>query len=116
MLRRTIRDADDARACLTALVDSGLPQAQWTKDNGVDGRSLRAWRRTLERGNGTSTATPPVRPLRLVELVAATDTHAPAPTRRPAAYLIRVGQFTVEIDEHFDETVLCRLLRAVSAC
>ena len=116
MLRRTIRDADDARACLDALVRSGRPQAEWTRDNGVDGRSLRAWRRLLKREDETKAAKPVARPLRLVELVAATEPPQPAPKERAAPYVIRCGELSVEVDEHFDETVLRRLLAVVTSC
>jgi hypothetical protein len=45
----------------------------------------------------------------LVELV-------PGARRAASRYVIRCGQLAVEVDEHFDETTLGRLLKVVSAC
>jgi hypothetical protein len=110
MLRRKIRDADDARACLAAVAESGLAQAAWAKAHGVDGRSLQAWRLVLERAGGN----PVSKPLRLVELVTPTPPSAPLPSA--ATYVIRCGELAVEVDERFDETVLRRLLAVVASC
>jgi hypothetical protein len=63
MLRRKIRDANDARACLDAAAHSGLPRAQWAQKHGIDARSLNAWGLILNRTAATPSS------LRLVELV-----------------------------------------------
>lgn len=106
MTRRTIRDAEDARRCLAAAEESGLGRAAWAQANGVNARSLNAWRLNLERAEGKEPA------LRLVELVAA------APSAPPPAveYRVRCGPFTVEVDEAFDDHALGRLLRVVAGC
>ena len=49
MPRRKIRDVADAHACLNAAAASGLPRAVWARANGIDARSLNAWRITLDR-------------------------------------------------------------------
>jgi transposase-like protein len=107
MAGRKIRDAADARACLAAAkAQRGMSRARWAREHGIDGRSLNAWRVNLERG---SAARPKRTPLRLVELV---------PSARVAAarYVVRCGQLAIELDEHFDEATLRRLLRVVAAC
>ena len=49
MAGRRIRDAVDARACLRMMSVSGLPRAVWARSQGIDGRSLNAWRLNLTR-------------------------------------------------------------------
>ena len=102
MLRRKIRDAGDARACMEAVQASGLTRREWARQNGVDGRSLNVWRLNLERS-----ANRDVLP-RLVELVA----------RTPPTATLRVwcGPFVVEVDQDFDAELLRRVLAAVSSC
>jgi hypothetical protein len=98
MLRK-VRNDEDARSCLKAAEASRLPRAVWARRNGVDARSLNAWRVNLERARP--------RP-RLVELV---------PTRPVAVrYTVRFGDFEVEVDEWFEADVLRRLLEVVASC
>ena len=101
MRRRKVRDAMDAQRCLEAAKASGFGRAEWARRNGVDGRSLNAWRVNLSRGSAES--------LRLVELVA-------APHPSSGRYLVHVGELSVEVDDAFREETLARLLRVVSAC
>ena len=49
MVRRKIRDAHEARSCLAEAEESGSPLAAWARRNGIDGRSLNAWRLNLAR-------------------------------------------------------------------
>ena len=107
MLRRKIRNGRDARACLDAVAESGLTRVAWAHANGVDARSLQAWRLTLERR--ASRVAPSPTTLRLVELVATEP-------RPPAAYVVRCGSMAVEVDERFDDDVLRRLLAVVGSC
>jgi hypothetical protein len=107
MAGRKIRDAEDARACLSAVASSGLRRAQWARAHGVDGRSLNAWRLNLaERVVG---AAPAERALRLVELV-------PEPVAEEARYVVRCGSLSVEVDHRFDGATLRRLLAVVASC
>ena len=101
---RKIGGAADARACLAAVETSGLSRVAWARANGVDARSLNAWRLILDRASGRSSA----RPLRLVELVS----DAPAPN---AVHRVRCGPFEVDIEGDIDEDRLVRLLRVVAA-
>lgn len=96
---RKIRDESDAITCLNAVEASGLARADWAHQHGIDARSLNAWRLKLRR----------IRPsLRLVELVA-----TPTP---PARYLLRFDGLELELDDHFREDTLARLLAVVSRC
>ena len=108
MAGRKIRDEADARASLAAAATSGLKRSEWTRRQGIDGRSLNAWRLNLKRAGVEGVARVPVR---LVELVA-----AKAPAVVPARYLVRCGELEVEVDGGFDDETLLRLLRVVAAC
>jgi len=103
MAGRKIRDAQEARNCLTEVAKSGERRAQWARARGIDPRSLNAWRVNLER----STCTAPSMP-RLVELV-------PKATIA-ACVAVRCGPFTVEVGESFDEHLLARVLTVVASC
>jgi hypothetical protein len=108
MAGRKVRDAADARACLDAAEASGLTRAAWARQQGIDGRSLNAWHNNLaRRASGESSPAT----MRLVELVP-TAHAAPAPVR----YVVRCGEFAVEVDARFEDETLARLLRVVSSC
>jgi len=96
---RKVQSREDARYCLEAAAASGLPRAEWAKQNGVDARSLNAWRVNLERGQSAP---------RLVELIPR-ETVA---TR----YTVRFGDFSVDVDAGFDAGTLRRLLGVVTTC
>ena len=104
MERRKIRDREDAESCLNAALACGQTPTEWAHANGVNARSLHGWR-LLFQGIRT-----PV-PFRVVELVAPA-----APTVGPPMYTVRCGVFAVEVPRDFDDAVLGRLLRVVSAC
>jgi transposase-like protein len=104
MVRRKLRDAQEARRCLREVAESGRSRAEWAQENGVDARSLNAWRLNLERRADARTAP------RLVELVAAPG------TRSSARYTVRVGELAVEVDDGFDDEVLRRLISVVASC
>ncbi len=101
MAGRKIRDAAEARSCLARAERSGLERAAWARQNGIDGRSLQAWRLNLSRQE-------PRRP-RFIELV------PPAPAE-PVRYVVRVGELAVEVDDRFNEATLRRLLSVVASC
>jgi hypothetical protein len=103
MLRRKIRDADDARACLEAVAHSGLPRAQWAQQNGIDARSLNIWRVIFNRTG----ASPP--PLRLVELVADEPTVS-------SRYTLHFRDFLIDVDARFEADSLRRLLTVLATC
>ena len=99
-----IRSRCDAETCLAAAARSGLSRVEWCRANGIDARSLNAWRLNLSR---KSTAQEE-RPLRLVEVVAA------GPSSRPLT--VRVGDVSVDVPMGFDEDTLARLLGVLVAC
>jgi hypothetical protein len=114
MAGRKIRDESDARACLSASrTATELSQAEWARQHGIDGRSLFAWGRNLARGDKPRSAKTKgsrrKKQVGLVELI-------PGSSATGSHYLVRCGQLAVEIDEHFDEATLARLLRVVAAC
>ena len=114
MAGRKVRGAEDARACMRAVAQSGLTRRDWAVAHGVDARSLHLWDVRL-RQNSVPTprpmpALPVPRPVRFVELV------AEAAPEEPAAYRLVVGCVRIEVDEGFSEAVLTRLLRVVMAC
>jgi len=114
MAKRKIRDEQDARWCLEQAEAAGQTTVEWARQHGVDGRSLFAWRRKLDSSDKPQGATqlrPPEKADGMVELV-----PAASPSRAPVRYVIRCGPLSVEVDDHFDEAVLSRLLRAMTAC
>jgi hypothetical protein len=98
---RRIRNERDARACLDAVDVSGLGRAEWARANGVEPRSLNAWRVNLARADRGRRG--------MLELVAATRPNA-------ATYTVRCGAFAVDVTADFDERVLGRLLAVVAGC
>jgi hypothetical protein len=99
---RKIRSRSDAETCLAAAARSGLPRVAWCHANGIDARSLNAWRVNLSR------TTKEEWPLRLVEVVAA------RPSSRPLT--VRVGDVSVDVPVGFDEDTLARVLGVLVAC
>ena len=108
MAGRKIRDGADARTSLAAAAESKVSRAEWARQQGIDGRSLNAWRLNLARREQEEMEP---RPIRLVELV-----PAAAPPCATARYLVRCGDLEVEVDGGFDDETLARLLRVVASC
>ena len=104
---RKIRDADDARACLSAVEESGLDRVRWAHDHDVDARSLNAWRVNLAQRERQDTP----ETLRLVELV-----PTPPRGREHSGIRIRRGPWTIEVDPDFDSAMLVNVLAAVAQC
>ena len=111
MAGRKIRDEQDARTCLAAAKTSGASRLEWEKQHGVDGRSLFAWDMNLRRGvqRRSKPRAAPMTQGGLIELI-------PGSIIAERRYLIRCGQLTVEVDDHFEEAPLSRLLRVLLAC
>ena len=108
---RRIADEHDARSCLEAAACSGLTRREWAHANGVDARSLNAWRVNLERRAADSVASP----LRLVELVSRDE---PTATPKPLASGVRieVDGLVIQLDRRFDSEVLLKVLDLVAPC
>jgi hypothetical protein len=100
MQPRKIKDEADARACLAAVRAAGGDAVGWSRANGVDARSLHAWRMNL-RPRSKST--------KLVELV---------PTTRPsgAQYVLDLGVARLEFDDLCSSETLQRVIRVLRGC
>lgn len=113
MAGRKIRDERDARRCMAKADAAGGSRAEWARSHGIDGRSLYAWGKNLEKGDKTRARKKTVGRRKkhdgLVELVAGTS-------RAGGRYVIRRGEFAIEVDGHFDEETVVRLLTIVAAC
>ncbi len=72
MAGRKVFDEQDARRCLLAAKSWRGGLSEWARANGVDGRSLNAWRVNLEgRGGTRKRRRSPTQRVRLVELIEA---------------------------------------------
>jgi hypothetical protein len=107
-MRRKIEGEQDARACLRSAKAAGVSVGEWARENGIDGRSLNAWRINLSH-RGASELTTVSKP-RLVELVPA------APSRGEARYVVHVDGARIELADDFREETLVRLVRVLRAC
>ncbi len=107
MSRRKLRVADEARRALTEAAASDLTRPEWARANGIDGRSLNAWRMNLERARHRDDERAP----RLVELVPAQPV-----LEESVRYVVHCGELAVEVDHRFDDDVLRRLLGVMASC
>ncbi|HMV70005.1 MAG TPA: hypothetical protein PKA64_24405 [Myxococcota bacterium] len=108
---RKIRDARDARLCLDAAATSSQSRVEWARAQGIDPRSLNAWRINL--GVHRAPSQPASAPgLRLVERVAPA---APPPSPRLLC-TIRQHDPAVDLPADLADHDLDRVLRAVRGC
>lgn len=98
--RRKVRDAREAAQLLAAQADSGLSMSAWCAAEGIDGRSLSAYRSHLPAVRLLELAVPPVA----------------TPTSAPAVYRLVVADVVLELDDGFRADTLARLLDVVRAC
>ncbi len=108
MAGRKIRDVRDARRCVAAAGAKGMALGEWAREHGVDGRSLHTWSLNLSGRRGRRV--PKEEVVQLVELV------PERPVAPSSHFTVRVGQVVVEVDAHFDEAALRRLLAVVGSC
>jgi len=106
--RRKVHDERDAQALLMELEHSGLELSAFCAVQGIDGRSLNCWRHNLGDRTGHRLSS---QALRLVEVVAMENDLAP-----PAAYKLSIGGVCIEVDDHFRDATLARLLRVAATC
>ncbi|MEO0600012.1 MAG: hypothetical protein AAF211_01170 [Myxococcota bacterium] len=106
--RRKVRDRTDAEALLEAWSSSGLSLRAFSAEQGLDGRSLNIWRVNLERQreprNDVGLG------LQLIELVSC---KAEPPS---ASYRMHVAGMVLELDDHFSEPTVQRLVRLLRSC
>ena len=105
MGRRKVRDHEDAAELLAALDASGLTLSEFCRERGVDGPSLHCW----QRNTGRRARAGGSQGLRLVELTVA----RPAPV---ASYRVLVNGLAIEVDDHFRQDTLARLIEVAAAC
>ena len=79
---------------------------EWSRANGVDGRSLVAWQTNLAHRAAATHVSKPA----LIELVPATS---PRPEGR---YVVRVGEVAIEVADDFHDDTLARLVRVLRSC
>ena len=117
---RRIDDELEARRCLLAVEASGGSLVEWSREHGIDGRSLNAWRVNLGRRGVRSTAKRQPRrkdnasPSGLVELVRAPV--AATVGRGTTRYMLEVGSARVEFGDDFREETLARIIAVLRAC
>ncbi|MBZ0234578.1 MAG: hypothetical protein K8M05_19760 [Deltaproteobacteria bacterium] len=119
--QRKITDEQEARRCLAAARRTGESAGVWARANGIDGRSLNAWRVNLARRGASGNRTRPRVTSRaptamvvgpraaLVELVAASPPGA-------ARYVVHVGELRVEVGDDFGPETLRRIVEVLRAC
>lgn len=121
--QRKITNEHEARRFLAAARVAGADLGQWARANGIDGRSLNAWRINLAR-RGTRSAQRRPTPSKLP---AASTAPRPSPalvelvpTPRPATsasrYAVHVGDARVEFGDDFDPRTLRRVVEALRTC
>ena len=113
---RKITDEHEARRCLAAAARRGQRAGAWAQANGIDGRSLNAWRMNLARRAAPRAARglPAVRMAprtALVELVPAPTAVSPT-----ARYTVCVGAWRVEVGDDFTPATLRRLVEVLRGC
>lgn len=102
---RRVCSEEEARAAMAAVAASGMARRVWARQNGINPRSLNAWRLNLARRGGGA---PP--PLRLVEVT------PPVPAQMPAVYVVVTGDIRLEVGDDFREDTLRRLVGVLRSC
>jgi len=97
-LGRKVRDQAEAAVLLAEWEQSGELVSLWCRERGINWRSLVAYK-------GVPDAQP-----RFVEVTV-------APTAAPGMYRVVLGDgVAIELDDHFQEATLDRLLRVLAPC
>ena len=117
MAGRKIVDEREARALLARMSRSKAEPATWARSQGIDGRSLNAWRNIVERkrDKGPGARRAPRRgehALRLVELVPTEMVASPIAAR----YAIKIGAAVIEFGDDARTETLRRVVEALRSC
>lgn len=99
--------ADEAAELLESWERSGEPMSQWCGARGLNWYSLSAFKGWMRSRRCSSETID----LRFAEVVV----EQPA-VLEPARYRVELGRVVVEVDDHFRDDTLVRLLRTVTAC
>ena len=105
---RKIRDEAEAQQCLDRVAASHLTRVAWARQQGIDARSLNAWRLILERRQAQDEAQTDC--LQLIELVPS----KPPKTSRPLT--LRCGAWSIDVTADTDLGLLGKVLGVVEAC
>jgi hypothetical protein len=114
---RKIVDEREARALLARFSRSKAEPSTWARMQGIDGRSLTAWRLIIERKRRKEPAArrarrPAERSLQLVELVPTELVASPALAR----YAIKIAGAVVEFGDDARTDTLRRVVEALRSC
>lgn len=117
MAGRKIVDEREARGLLARMSRSKSEPSTWARAQGIDGRSLTAWRLILERKRRKEpverrTRRRAERSLQLVELVPTELVASPTLAR----YAIRVAGVVVEFSDDARTETLKRVVEALRSC
>jgi hypothetical protein len=117
MAGRKIVDEREARVLLARMSRSKAEPSTWARMQGIDGRSLTAWRLIIERRRAAgSAATRPRRradrALQLVELVPTQVVASPVEAR----YAIKIAGAVVEFGDDARTETLRRVVEALRSC
>lgn len=117
--QRKITDELEARRCLAAARAAGGTVGRWARANGIDGRSLNAWRMNLaRRGKGHAAHSTPMKESTALRPRTALVELVPAPRQTTSArrYAVQLGDTRVEFGDDFDPHTLRRVLEVLRAC
>lgn len=103
---RKVRDEMDAQRVIAAASASGLPRRVWARSNGIDPRSLNAWRMNLARRRPRDVDGA----LRVVELTELRTTSV------AAVYAVCVGEYRLELGDDFRDDTLRRMVGVLRSC
>ena len=117
MAGRKIVDEREARALLTRMSRSKSDPASWARSQGIDGRSLNAWRNIVERRRAKEPGTQQhrrrgERALRLVELVPTEVIAGPVAAR----YAIKIAGAVIEFGDDARTDTLRRVVEVLRSC
>jgi hypothetical protein len=115
--RRKVANQQEAEGLLAEFANAGGDLSSFCGARGLDGRSLHAWSLNLGRlsKGGTDVRVSGGAQVRLVEVVPATRQET-VESRAAARYRVLLGDVAVEVDDHFREDTLARLLEVVRSC
>lgn len=116
---RTVKDAEDARACLAAAASTGMTLYGWCSANNVASSGLYQWRKRLAARPGGEprfvevTAAAPTAPAAVTEVRIAPPVASSADR---TIYEVHLGDCRVVVGDDFRDETLARLLRVARAC
>lgn len=111
---RKVDDEKDARRCLAAAERASMTPREWARRNGVDARSLNAWRINLGRRRAIAKVEPTA--LTLVEVVARPAGTAPAARDSATRYVLEIDGARFEFGDDVSAMTLRRVVEVLRSC